>query len=193
MGYVVDNISFTILMITVLMANKSVNLATLVDNIPYEIGVLNDLLDVLSVIKESMGFRNYNNSQMLYFNSFVHDLLVKVDLVNRNYKNLNLNQFSGLAWASYEICLQNLDLIVEKKVTINSNIPFCQNNFYLNQIREGVIQQSYLSRYLQTNVHIPHDLEIWTKNPQPPVPWKEFTFLSVTILIVGVVAYNYFD
>ena len=97
MGYVVDNISFTILMITVLMANKSVNLATLVDNIPYEIGVLNDLLDVLSVIKESMGFRNYNNSQMLYFNSFVHDLLVKVDLVNRNYKNLNLNQFSGLA------------------------------------------------------------------------------------------------
>ena len=180
-------------MLNCVIANKSTNLALIGagnDLTPDTISTLVNLTNDLFAIKETISYQGYSTPQVLYINSFINHLNLKIDLFKSGWNNMQVETFVHTSVVCCTLCLENIYIIAEKKIIINSNLSFFYNNDYITNINSGFCQPSYVTKYLQSSVHNPHDYEVLMKYPQPPIPGNELLILTA-IALAGTISYYY--
>ena len=190
---IADNASFTIIMLNCVVANKSANLALInvfEELTPFTISILNDLTSGLTLVGETIRENGFSAPQALYFNSLIDHLNFKIGLFNSGWNNMKMEEFAQTGLACYNIALENFDIIREKKIGINSNFSFSYNNIYIDNIKNGFNEPSYITKYLRNEVHNPHDYQVWMKQPQPPFPSNELMLLTAVVM-VSTITYCY--
>ena len=177
-------------MLNCVVANKSANLALInvfEELTPVTINTLNDLTSGLTLVGETITENGFSTPQVLYFNSLIEHLNSKINLFHAGWK---MEEFAQTGLACFNLALENFDIIREKKIVINSNLSFSYNNIYIDNIKNGFNEPSYMTRYLRSEVHIPHDYQVWIKHPQPPFPSNELMLLTAVVM-VSTISYYY--
>lgn len=163
---------------------------------------LRQLVENLDFVKTNINLANFSKNGLLYIYIYIEFEFQSLFFSAGNFfgKNLtNLNMFSNVLIAHYDIFIHNLgilDRFEPKLVCLNSNTSFYHTNCYLKSISDdfkigGATTEIVFDKdaYTKFKIHGPHLIRV---SDVPPAFEFNYAHLIIpaTLLLTGVVVYH---